>query len=51
MILDHFALSHICDNCPERVKFEFQLRANLFYLLSLHLQKDVYGAFFVFHLL
>ena len=20
MILDHFALSHICDNCPERVK-------------------------------
>ena len=21
MNLDHFALSHICDNCPERVKF------------------------------
>ena len=20
MIFDHFALSHICDNCPERVK-------------------------------
>ena len=20
MILDHFALSHICDNCPVRVK-------------------------------
>ena len=20
MILDHFVLSHICDNCPERVK-------------------------------
>ena len=29
MILDHFALSHICDNCPVRVK-ELKAAAAMF---------------------
>ena len=34
MNLDHFALSHICDNCPERVKVQRAHARTFMYITS-----------------